>query len=139
MVVVVGVGLHEAVLAPAQDGLAADAVGLDNSRQSHPALPQSIVALFIDTSRGCSRRSCCGSDGPAGAEAALVQDGGDLGFRVLCEQAVDLRDRLRGVSQLFHAGNGVAAKHSVSRRAKSHMHGDGLLAFDQSDVLDEEP
>jgi len=47
MVVVVGVGLHEAVLAPAQDGLAAERRWFGTSpRQSPFALPQSIVAAL---------------------------------------------------------------------------------------------
>ena len=120
MVVVVGVGLHEAVLAPAQDGLAADAVGLGQLLGSHhPALPQSIVAALQPILHADARDDLAvEAMALAGAEAALVQDGGDLGFRVLCEQAVDLRDPWASASSSRPA-TGVAAKRSVSRRREN--------------------
>jgi len=118
MVVVVGVGLHEAVLAPAQDGLAADAVVWDNSRQSPSRAPSvDRSGSSIDTSRGCSRRSCCGSDGP-GRSGSRARSGW---WRSRLPCAVRAGCRLARPSPWASANSstlatGVAAKHSVSRR-----------------------
>ena len=74
----------------------------------------------------------------AGGSAALVEDGGGLGFGVVLEELVDFGEEFGGGSALFPGGEiGLDGEGSCGAAAESDAEGEIAVAGD-GDVLDEE-